>query len=136
MLVFQEHRISQLDDLFHSSLEFIWLLPSDEQLLSVLKLEKDAYKVIQETIKKLTLIDSAGFNFDSVKEVLFCFIKEHKMKTKKYMGVMRSCLGGAKVSRINLFVPPTLKQLKGHIALGLYVRPSICASVTKITLQF
>ena len=29
-----------------------------------------------------------------------------------------------------LFImPPTLKKMKGHIALGLYVRPSIHASV-------
>ena len=28
--------------------------------------------------------------------------------------------------------PPTLKKLKGHISLGLSLRPSVCASVTKI----
>ena len=35
-----------------------------------------------------------------------------------------------------VFIPPTLKKLKGHIALGLSVCPSVCASVTKIKLQF
>ena len=28
-------------------------------------------------------------------------------------------------------MPPTLEKLKGHIALGLSVRPSVRASVTK-----
>ena len=36
----------------------------------------------------------------------------------------------------DFFMPPTLKKLKGHIALGLSVRPFLCASVTKIKLQF
>ena len=35
MFVFQVHRISQLDDLFHSSLEIIWLLPSDQVIMLV-----------------------------------------------------------------------------------------------------
>ena len=29
----------------------------------------------------------------------------------------------------HIFMPPTLKKLKGHIALGLSVRPSVCPSV-------
>ena len=33
--IFQEHRISQLDDLFHISLEFIWLLSNDQDIMLV-----------------------------------------------------------------------------------------------------
>ena len=28
------------------------------------------------------------------------------------------------------FIPPTSEKLRGHIGLGLFVRPSVCLSVT------
>ena len=37
-------------------------------------------------------------------------------------------------SNFDKFLCP--QKLKGHIALGLFVYPSVCASITKIKLQF
>ena len=48
---------------------------------------------------------------------------------------------GAVAQKINLgtvlfFMPPTSKKLEGHIASGLFVRPSICPSVRPFVTLF
>ena len=79
-------------------LEFIWLLPSNDQLKNTLKLPFDCAKIIDETSAKIDYMDSEQFSDESVKKVLSCYCKENKLKMKQYMTLIRNCLGGAKVS--------------------------------------
>ena len=102
--IFQEYRITLLDDLFSSALKFIWLLPSDDQILSVLDPDLDSEKIIHETIEKLTLVKSNSYDPDTLKEVLFCYLRENKLKVKQFMGLMRTCLGGSKVGAVLLYL--------------------------------
>ena len=81
-------------------LEFIWHLPSDDQLKNTLKLPFDCAKIIEETGAKLDLVESDKFSDESVKEVLSCYCKENKLKMKQYMTLLRNCLGGAMVGYI------------------------------------
>ena len=93
-----EQRIFHLKDLFNMDLEFIWLLPSEDQLKNTLKLPFDCAKIIDETRTKIDLVENEQFSDENVKEVLSCYCKENKLKMKHYMNLMRNCLGGAKVS--------------------------------------
>ena len=43
-----------------------------------------------------------------------------------------ACSETIEVDKCLFFMPPTLEKLKGHIALGLSMRPSISASVQNL----
>lgn len=112
----EEQRIFHLKDLFNKDLEFIWLLPSDEQLKSLLKLPFDCAKTIRGTSEKIDLVDSAKFtDKETISEVLICFCKENKMKVKQFMGMMRICLGGAKVGNFLICLLVCYQFLKANL---------------------
>ena len=64
------------------------------------------------------------------------FLKESACKLSNVILEGSQQLYSTKVTGV-VFMPPTLEKLKGHIALGLSVRASVHASVTKfIKIQF
>ena len=63
-----------------------------------------------------------GVHYSSVFEFfLFCFFQQKMSHYTKFTDLM-----GCGCGRFSLIMPPTSKKLEGHIASGLFVRPSIC----------
>lgn len=93
--IFQNFRLSHLNDLLSKQLQYIWVVPDLEKVKVELSKIRKSKRYIRETVTKLKHTEK--FEEQVVKQVLLCTCKENDLKTKQYMTMLRSCLSAEKV---------------------------------------
>ncbi|KAH3806334.1 probable glutamate--tRNA ligase, mitochondrial isoform X2 [Dreissena polymorpha] len=84
------HRISRLEELTESMIEFIWVRPSKDKILTLAKKDTSCEKVINGVKSCLDAVET--FTDEAIKNVLKNFCKSQNLKTVHLMKILRSAL--------------------------------------------
>lgn len=87
--------MQQLEELTSAGLEFLWVMPTQQGLLTIAQGQHDCASVLQKTADILADMDS--FSEDALKAMFRTFCKESGVKMKNYMKVLRRSLSEAQV---------------------------------------
>lgn len=102
MYISQDHRISNLEDLTGTNLEFLWLRPTVQHISTVIQNQTNCLELLTKTTNLLDNMDS--FDEENLKEVFQSVCKDCGWKMKNYMKLLRNSLSEAKVSTCIYFV--------------------------------
>ena len=92
---FQDHRVSQLEELTSPKLEFLWLIPSVDNIATMVNDKPGSLSILQSTLDLLGRVEH--FEEQVLKDEFHSLCKKCGVKMKTYMELLRKSLSEAKV---------------------------------------